>query len=369
MGGDGLNELIGDWYAAARDGAQWQPLLERLARTFAADRSVLLGCDAERQEPWACVGHGTSAALVERLVAMLADGPRRSGPTWPAGRPFTYRLQLAAGVEHHLGFVDEIEPGVILAVAMFRAHGAAPFPADACDALGRLAPHIANAARIMRQLGTARATAAATAEALEKLSAAVMLVDRGARVVSANRAARALAPVSGLAVRGGALRIERQADDRALRAAIAAVLGAQDRGGLVPPAAREVTIHGAGGRTLVLRVCALDEGAAASGEPRSRALAVVHALAADGAPHPQAQVLVPAYGLSAAESELLDGLLGGLRLAEIAASRGTSRETARSQLKSIFYKTGVSTQSDLVALVTGGGMMQPQAHGAAVAAL
>src|SRR5439155_4164250 len=115
-------------------------------------------------------------------------------------KPFASRLRLAAGPEHQLGLVEEIEPNVVLAVGIFRARGCAAFPAEALAALDRVAPHLTNAARIMRQLATARATAAAIGETLEKLAAAVVIVDRGARVVSANRAARTLAPVSGLAL-------------------------------------------------------------------------------------------------------------------------------------------------------------------------
>jgi len=338
---------------------------------------VLLGYDVAQREPWMSVAHGAGPALPERLAAAFGDVPRLAGPAWSPGRPFAARLRLAAGPEHQLGLVDEIEPNVVLAVGIFRARGGAAFSPEAVAALGRIAPHLTNAARIMRQLAAARATAAAIGETLEKLAAAVMIVDRGVRVVSANRAARALAPVSGLALRDGALRIERPADDRALRAAIAAVLGAQDHAATQDdaPAARDVAIEGAGGRRVALRVSALGEPSDTErGEARGRALAVVQVLAGSRTADPRAQVLAPAYGLSAAESELLDGLLGGLRLAEIAASRGTSRETARSQLKSIFHKTGVSTQSDLVALATGAirlvprGGMPPGAHGAAVAA-
>jgi DNA-binding CsgD family transcriptional regulator len=374
---DDLIELIGGCYAAARDDAKWSVMLARLAQVFAADQCVLLGYDVAQREPWTSIAHGAGPALLERLAAACADVPRLAGPAWSPGKPFAARLRLAEGPEHQLGLVDEIEPNVVLAVGIFRARGCAAFAPEALAALGRIAPHLANAARIMRQLATARATAAAIGETLEKLAAAVMVVDRGVRVVSANRAARALAPVSGLALRDGALRIERPADDRALRAAIAAVLGAQDHAANhdEAPAARDVAIEGAGGRRIMLRVSALGEaGDTERGGARGRALAVVQVLAGSRTADPRAQVLVPAYGLSAAESELLDGLLGGLRLAEIAASRGTSRETTRSQLKSIFHKTGVSTQSDLVALATGAirqvprGGMPPGAHGAAVAA-
>jgi DNA-binding CsgD family transcriptional regulator len=379
---DDIIELIGRCYAAVREFAAWPALLERLARAFVADQALLLGHDAALREPWMSMAHGAEAALVDSLGLILVGARPPAGSTWSSGAPFVTQPQLAAGLEHQLGMVEEVEPGVVLALGIFRRRGAAPFGADACAALARVAPHLFNAARISRQLASARATAAAIGEALEKIAAPVMIVDRGARVVSANRAARGLGPVSGLALRNGALRVERAADERALRGAIGAVLGAQDvnmppasepavgaldgAGRAAAPAPRDVAVHGVAGRRLALRVSALGEDDDVElGEARSRALAVVQVLADGNAPDARAQHLAPAYGLSAAEAELLDGLLGGLRLAEIAASRGTSRETARSQLKSIFRKTGVSAQSDLVALAAGA--MPPPAHGTAPA--
>jgi DNA-binding CsgD family transcriptional regulator len=57
------------------------------------------------------------------------------------------------------------------------------------------------------------------------------------------------------------------------------------------------------------------------------------------------------FGLTEAEALLARGLLDGRRLAEIAASRDVSVETVRTQLRSLFRKTGVSRQADLMRML------------------
>lgn len=56
-------------------------------------------------------------------------------------------------------------------------------------------------------------------------------------------------------------------------------------------------------------------------------------------------------GLSKAEARLASGLAAGLSLQEAAGSQRISLSTARSHLKSIFRKTGLGRQSQLVALL------------------
>jgi DNA-binding CsgD family transcriptional regulator len=57
------------------------------------------------------------------------------------------------------------------------------------------------------------------------------------------------------------------------------------------------------------------------------------------------------FGLTGAESALVLLLVEGLTLDEAAARQGVSRHTARSQLRSIFAKTGVTRQTELLRLV------------------
>lgn len=67
--------------------------------------------------------------------------------------------------------------------------------------------------------------------------------------------------------------------------------------------------------------------------------------------HELASRLRADFGLTPAESRLAAALADGACLADAAERFGTTRATVRSQLKSIFCKTGVSRQTELVRLV------------------
>jgi len=58
-----------------------------------------------------------------------------------------------------------------------------------------------------------------------------------------------------------------------------------------------------------------------------------------------------AYGLTPAEAAVAKGLAEDQTLDEIAAARGVAKETIRSQVKSVFLKTGVRRQIDLVKII------------------
>ena len=57
------------------------------------------------------------------------------------------------------------------------------------------------------------------------------------------------------------------------------------------------------------------------------------------------------FGLTAAEGNLAAMLASGKTLNESADALGISKETARSQLKGVFFKTETNRQAELVALL------------------
>ena len=61
--------------------------------------------------------------------------------------------------------------------------------------------------------------------------------------------------------------------------------------------------------------------------------------------------LADLFELTPAEANLAILLARGLSLAEVSEAQSISQHTARAQLKSIFAKTGVSRQAELVRLV------------------
>ena len=56
------------------------------------------------------------------------------------------------------------------------------------------------------------------------------------------------------------------------------------------------------------------------------------------------------FTLSTAEASLLEALVAGVALGDWSRQRGVSVNTARSQLRSLFEKTGTDSQARLVAL-------------------
>ena len=70
---------------------------------------------------------------------------------------------------------------------------------------------------------------------------------------------------------------------------------------------------------------------------------------------PCAWRLAQLLGLTPAESRLVAELfVTAGRLDDVAAARGVTHETARSQLRSVFQKCGVGSQAELVRLVAFG---------------
>lgn len=67
---------------------------------------------------------------------------------------------------------------------------------------------------------------------------------------------------------------------------------------------------------------------------------------------PSQSRLIERFGVTPAEAKLVAHLVDGLTLTAAAEALGVSRNTARSQLSSIFTKTGVNRQTQLVKLVS-----------------
>lgn len=60
-------------------------------------------------------------------------------------------------------------------------------------------------------------------------------------------------------------------------------------------------------------------------------------------------------GTTSAEHEIIDAVLEGLTVKEIAERRGASLRTVTTQLGTIFRKAGVNSQAELIAMMTEGG--------------
>lgn len=175
--------------------------------------------------------------------------------------------------------------------------------------------------------------------------AAVVIIDRELRVLYANHAAhRLLAAGDGLSIRHGMLAADLPAEMETLHLLAATVFDPE-----VAPA------RGACARVARLSqsrsyACHAQRLSGAAGS--NAALLFLTDPETDGAVHPAA--LKQRHELTTAEAELASLLARGIALKAAAKHRGISYETARTQLKSLFQKTGCRKQGELVALLLGG---------------
>lgn len=191
----------------------------------------------------------------------------------------------------------------------------------------------------------------AACRALDYVALGVVLLDAGARVLFANRAARALAAeADGLTI-GEALLADGARPGaglrRTLETALAMSLAGEDHvAGLSVP-------RPSGRRDLLLLACSLD----ARGRDGAHAPAVV-AFISDPERRPQVpgDVLAALFGLTPAESQVAIKLAEGRRLDEIATSLHVSQTTVAYHLRNLFQKTDTHRQADLMALVLAGPM-------------
>jgi DNA-binding CsgD family transcriptional regulator/PAS domain-containing protein len=214
---------------------------------------------------------------------------------------------------------------------------------------GLLLPHVRRAVMISDVLDVKTIERTRMAEALDGLRCAVMLTDVRGTVLYANGSAEAMLRAGGLVQSaGGVLQAKAPTATAELRAAIA--LAAQDEARIgktglaicltepsVPPIhAHVLPLTGSDLRTRL--------------QPAAVAGVFIGAPpdAQDGA-----QVTAAAHGLTPAETRVLASLLAGRTLAQTAAALGVAPATAKSHLDSIFAKTGVSRQADLMLLASG----------------
>jgi DNA-binding CsgD family transcriptional regulator len=224
-----------------------------------------------------------------------------------------------------------------------------PFSPKEVDRLATLSKSLAAAGALARALGFARAEAALAA--FEVSGLAVALVDRLGKALRLNAAAeRLLGP--DLKIAHGRLASLDHDATAALDRALHILLRTANGRALTPP----ILLPRAEKRPLLAYVV---RPPAICADALAAAQAVVVFIDPDARPQPPEAHLRAAFGLSTAEARLAARLAGGESLNAAADALGVTYETARTELKRVFVKTGVSRQAELVALLGGIGVRTP----------
>lgn len=219
-----------------------------------------------------------------------------------------------------------------------------PFSDDDAASFGELYPHVERATRMYLELREMRSSW--RSEAIETVLGAVdeafLIVDLRARIKICNP------PAEAILRRSKALRVHNNT--------LHACASANDRGTLeqalqeagIGRAASEMVIGQDTADPLLVKAIPL---------PAERDVATSPRILLSLRPCRSRLSLSPAvvgsvYRLTRAEARLVCALVRGQTLKEYAAGQGVAYGTVRSQLHGIFQKTGVSTQSHLIAMLS-----------------
>jgi DNA-binding CsgD family transcriptional regulator/PAS domain-containing protein len=361
---DETAELIDLIYDAAVDASVWPRVIDRLADLCGASSAQVLCQDfktlevtniAPRFDPeivrsyaerWV---HGNplsdawNRTQVGAVTTFDAVMPRRE-----LARTAIYNeFFLPGGMAEVLGSRLLAEGSFAAVVSLFRPAHKGAFGRQQERLLGGLIHHLQRALRLHLRLAEVDMRRAASAELLDRLSQAALLVDAAARVLFANRAAEdILADCSGLH-RGadGTLYNGRQGETSRLHKLVAHA-AARDAPGLDPAGDRVRLSRGEARTPLTVLVIPLR--AATDWLAPRCPVAMLFINDPERPNNPTAERLQKVFGLTRTEAAVAMEVLNGHGLQAAATALGVAPVTVRTHLTAVFGKTGTHRQAELV---------------------
>ena len=213
------------------------------------------------------------------------------------------------------------------------------------DIMRLLAPHLRKAISIADLIEMRELTARTFEESFDALRVPIVLVDAGAGIVHANGAAQDLF-AEDLQVRSEHGVLKCQDADASKRLDEAIARAAEVRSG--DPLGQVVYIPSADRTPAFAHVLSIRSGVRGRIEPRAVA-AVFVTPGAESSSLPM-QAWAAAFGLTQAELRVLELLIEGHSIIDIATRLDVAATTARTHLARVMEKTGVKRQSELIRL-------------------
>jgi DNA-binding CsgD family transcriptional regulator/PAS domain-containing protein len=233
-------------------------------------------------------------------------------------------------------------------LTVLRELSAPGFDTEEASVCEILVSQLRRGAELSARIGATEIERALYSRVMDRLSVGVVILDETGRVVRCSSAAEAaLAARDGIQLQAGKLRAASAREDRDLQAAIRAVL--QPCEGADRPASRGLSLsRPSGSRNLGVIVQPVPAGG--SGLAASARVAV-YIRDPEASAEVEGELVRQLFDLTPAEAAVARRLTAGLSLEDAASSLDISRNTARAHLRSIFSKSGITRQTELVRLM------------------
>ena len=259
------------------------------------------------------------------------------------------RLSGLLETNRHVSAVvtSEID-GSRLTFWMFRDRVGAGFNTDETSLCAVIAGQLRRGLELSERIGAGEVERVLYSKVLDRLSVGVLILDTTGRVIKcSSKAEETLAARDGLHLQLGKLRATCAKEDRKLQFAIKEAISAAARG--EPPACCGLALtKSSGNRSLgliVQPVTVAQRGTATS------PMVAIYVRDPEANSDVESGLVRQLFDLSPAEAAVARRLAAGLSLEDAAHSLAISRNTARAHLRSIFSKSGISRQTELVRLM------------------
>ena len=352
-------------YDAALDPDLWPTALPALARVLSAPAALLVAGAGDRRTAGVLATTGLQPAAVlacysiDPAVDPIGEAAERR-PGLPvitgydlseerlAASEFGRLVLQPAGLAHVMGAARQVDAGGYLALWFFRP-ASRPFLDTDATVLTEWLPHVARAVAVQQRLSSAESARAAAAAAFDRFALGAVVVDECGRPLIVNRRAeRVLAGGDGLSASPNGLCGATGGATARLREAIRSTVAEAAAAGRTRSTGLRLA-RPSGAAPLEVIVVSL---AGAGGAPNARRYAAILFIVDPKRSHvPPERLLRDLYGLTRAEARLAMSLASGRSLTAAAAELGVTRNTAHTQLSSVFAKTGATTQLELVRLL------------------
>lgn len=355
-------ELIDLIYAALLGESSWQRFLDRLTASLPGGRATLFFHDASRKKGAFSLVSSLDAKTVEaydnhfsRINPWMPKASIR-----PIGRGVVAEEMLPRAefldTEFYNDFMKSIDCESAAGVTIMREDGCSFLLSiltarddpdanrAAADQLSRIAPHLRRAFHFYRKQDRINMANEAVAPVFEALGIGILIIGANARLKSASpMALRIMEEDVGL-------RISSSGRVTARCPRISGLIESMTQVEAQQPSIANAVLPGSDPartvKTTLVRCAGDPYSTYFEGPSVIVLLEPLHGAESTAA----AESLASFYRLTMAERRVLEGLVTGQTVREIAAASGTSWETVRSHLKGIYSKVGVSRQVDLVRL-------------------
>lgn len=355
---DAFSSLVGGIYDAAIDPARWSASLEALCREMRAnyvslivrpggsdDLGLIVSAASERRELAVhnrYIGMSPFSGLQPDRLVTIADILTEAD--WRSSQ--YYRDWCQPHDVFHVMACDIATAGGIYGLRLTRPEGDPAFDADDRTRCARLLPHLRRALDLHQALRHDQRVHSLYSQAMAHLMVGAIVLDEHRKVIECNPMAASIVKMAdGLRLVGDELEATYRTDNtklqRLIRDALASAPGA--KASLVE-AMSVSRPSGKVGWGVVVQAISPD----AWTEGKHRPSVAVFVRDTEGKADPPARLAQQLFQLTPAETALAIQLANGLSLEEAAEALNIRRNTARAHLRSIFSKTGVRRQTELV---------------------